>query len=110
MKTESLKSAKIILLVNWAAIPTLFIWIVIKVSFMSSIIFLVLWLVIDKIWDWVSGLVIEVTGKVGASEKEALEMQLEGYLPARMAIMMIIDLIGALAIPWIIAGFYLLWF
>lgn len=110
MKMESLKSTQAILCANWVVVPILFIWIAIKTSFINSIIFIVLWLVIDRVWDWISGLLIAAAGRVGASEEEAFDMELSGNVPIRMAVMMIVDLIGTLLIPWIIAGLCLGWF
>jgi len=107
MNKELLQSLPAIQIINWFAIPVLFIWIAFGVSFWASLIFLVVWLIVDLIWDWVSGLLIMGAGAF--SGQDPILMELKGAVPIGMALMMVLDLIGTLAIPWIVAGAFL-WF
>ena len=107
MKINSLLRTQKILLINWVVVPALGIWIWIKNGFFNVILFVIIWLVADKIWDWLTGLLITGAGRIGASEHEALQMEISGEVPVRMAFMMIVDLLGTFMLPWFVAGFFL---
>lgn len=55
-------------------------------------------------------LLIAGAGQIKASEREALQMEIAGEVPGRMAFMMIVDLLGTFILPWVVAGFFLGWF
>ena len=68
------------------------------------------WLIADWVWDGLTGYMIAGVGDIGANDSEAIRMKLSGEVPGRMAAMMIVDLVGTLVLPWIVAGFFLNWF
>jgi uncharacterized membrane protein len=107
---DRLKEAQALLLLNWVIAPGLGIWIWVKNGFLSSVLFVIIWLIADKIWDWLTGLLIAGVGRIKASEHEALQMGISGQVPGRMALMMIVDLLGTFVLPWIVAGLFLGWF
>lgn len=109
MKMSSLKATQSILLINWLIAPSLGIWIWVKSGLFSAVVFVVIWLIADKVWDWVTGPLIVGIGRIKASEDEAVEMEISGEVPRRMAIMMIVDLLGTFILPWVVAGFFLGW-
>ena len=110
MSKELLQSLAVIQSVNWVVIPALFLWIAFGVSFWESIGFLVVWMIADWIWNGVSEWLIKGAGAIGFSQQDAIKMELEAIVPTRMAIMMMVDLVVTLAIPWIVAGYFLQWF
>ena len=107
MNKKLLQSLQVILSINWIVIPALFVWIAFGVSFWLSLIFLVVWFIADRIWDWISGLLIVGAGAI--SGQDPLKIELGEVVPVGAALMMILDLVGALTIPWIVAGGFL-WF
>ena len=107
MKMSSLKATLRILLINWFIAPALGIWIWVKSGFLSAILFVVIWLIADKVWDWLTGLLITGAARIGANEDEAFEIEISGEVPGRMASMMIVDLLGTFLLPWVVAGFFL---
>ncbi len=109
MKMSSLKATQSILLINWFIAPALGIWIWVKSGLFSAAIFVVIWLIADKVWDWVTGLLIAGAGRIKASEDEAFEMEISGEVPGRMAFIMIVDLLGTFILPWVVSGFFLGW-
>lgn len=109
MKMSSLQATQSILLINWFIAPALGIWIWVKSGFFSAVVFVVIWLIADKVWDWLTGLLIAGAGRIKASEHEAFEMEISGEVPGRMAFMMIVDLLGTFILPWVVAGFFLGW-
>lgn len=80
-----------------------------KTGFFSAVLFVIIWLIADKVWDWLTGLLIVGAGLIKASEHEASQMDISGEVPGRMAFMMIVDLFGTLVLPWVVAGFFLGW-
>ena len=110
MKMSSLQATQRILLINWVIAPSLGIWIWVKSAFFSAVLFIIIWLIADKVWDWLTGLLIAGAGRIKASEHEAFQMEISGEVPGRMAFMMIVDLLGTFVLPWIVAGFFLSWF
>ncbi len=110
MKMSSLQATQSILVVNWVIAPALGIWIWVKGGFFSAVLFVIIWLIADKIWDWLTGLLIAGAGRIKASEHEAFQMEISGEVPGRMAFMMIVDLLGTFILPWVVAGFFLGWF
>jgi hypothetical protein len=110
MKMSSLQTAQGILVVNWVITPILSIWIWVKNGFLSAVLFVIIWLIADRIWDWVTGLLIARVARIGDSEEEAFYMEVSGDVPTRMASMMIVDLVGTLVLPLVVAGFFLGWF
>lgn len=110
MQLEQLKQLQTTLLINWFAAPVLGIWIWFKIGFFSAVVFVTIWLVADKLWDWLTGILIKAAWSGGSSENELLELNDGGEVPIPAASMMIIDLLGTLALPWAIAGYFLDWF
>lgn len=110
MRMSSLLATQRILLINWFIAPALGIWIWISNGFFMAVLFVVIWLIADKVWDWLTGLMITGAGRIGASEHEASQMEISGKVPERMAFVMIVDLLGTFILPWVIAGFFLGWF
>jgi len=110
MKIDSLKPAQIILLTNWIVLPLLGIWIWVRRGFLSTLLFMIIWWIADAIWDWLSGVLILGAGKIGLNEHEEHQFEMSEEVPKRVAIMMIIDLLGTIIIPLIIAGSFLHWF
>ena len=106
MKMSTLQATQGLLLINWVIAPALGIWIWVKGSFFSAILFVIVWLIADRVWDWLTGLLIAVAGLIKASEYEAFQMSISGEVPGRMASMMIVDLLGTLVLPWVVAGWF----
>lgn len=71
--------------------------------------FVIIWLIADKVWDWLTGLLIAGASQTKVSEHEAFQMKISGEVPGRMAFMMIVDLLGTFLLPWVVAGFFLGW-
>ncbi len=109
MKMSSLMATQKILLINWAVIPALGIWIWIMRGFFNAVLFVIICLVADKIWDWLTGLLIIAAGRIGGSQHEGIQMQISAEVPGLMAFMMIVDLLGTFILPWVVAGFLLGW-
>ena len=100
-----------ILLINWVVIPALGIWIWITSGFFNAVLFVIICLVADKIWDWLTGLLIIGAGRIGGGGHEGIQMQIsESEVPGRVAFMMIVDLLGTLILPWIVTGFFFGWY
>ena len=110
MRMSSLLTTPRILLINWFIAPALGIWIWVSNGFFMAVLFVAIWLTADKVWDWLTGLLIAGAGRIGASEQEASQMEISGEVPERMAFMMIVDLLGTFILPWVVAGFFLGWF
>lgn len=110
MKMSSLQATQSILFINWVIAPALGIWIWVKSGFFSAVLFVIIWLVADRAWDWLTGLLIAGVGRIKASEHEAFQLEISGEVPGRMASMMIVDLLGTFVLPWVVAGFFLGWF
>jgi len=101
MKMSSLQATQRILLINWIIAPALGIWIWVKIGFFSAVLFVIVWLIADKIWDWVTGLLIAGAALIKASEHEAFQIEISGEVPGRMVFMMIVDLLGTFVLPWV---------
>jgi len=110
MKMSSLQATQKILLINWVIAPALGIWIWVKSGLFSAVLFVIIWLIADKVWDWLTGILIAGAGRIKASEHETFQMEISGEVPGRMAFMMIVDLLGTFLLPWVVAGFFLSWF
>jgi len=109
MKIGNLLATQRLLLINWILAPGLAIWVWIRCGLLSAGLFLVIWLIADRVWDWLTGHLIAAATRIKASEWKAFQMSISGKVPKRMAFMMIIDLMGTLVLPWITAGFFLRW-
>jgi len=107
MKMSSLLSAQRILLSNWVIAPALGIWIWGKGGFFIALSFIIIWLIADKVWDWLTELLIAGAARIGANEEEAFEIEISGELPRPMVFMMIVDLLGTFTLPWVIGGLFL---
>ena len=101
-RMSRLQSFQKILLINWLIVPFLIVAVWFKLGFWHSVIFLVAWLVIDKLWDEISRILIESAGR--ASSADPLYIQLEGAVPTWMAAAMIADIVITLLLPLVIAG------
>lgn len=110
MRMSSLLSTQRILLINWIIAPALGIWILIDSGFLRAASFVIVWLISDKVWDWLTGLMISRAGRIGANERDLSQTKISDEVPQRMAFMMIVDLLGTFMLPWIVAGFFLGWF
>jgi uncharacterized membrane protein len=110
MRMSGLLVTQRILLINWVIAPALCIWIWIDSGFFRAASFVIIWLISDNVWDWLTGLMINRVGRIGANEHEASQMKISGEVPQRMAFMMIVDLLGTFMLPWVVAGFFLGWF
>jgi hypothetical protein len=107
---SNLLAAQRILLINWVIVPAIGIWIWIDSGFIRTAFFIIIWLISDKVWDWLTGLMISGVARIGANVYEASQMKTSGEVPQRMAFMMILDLLGTFLLPWVVAGFFLGWF
>jgi hypothetical protein len=110
MNLSTLKSFQTALLLNWPIGLGLAIWVFSQTGFLKACLFVVAWLVLDKAWDVLTGLLIAGAGAIGANEHEAMLMEVAGEVPARMAAGMLLDLAGTLLLPWLIAGYFLKWY
>jgi len=113
MKMSTLQATQSILLIQWVIVPALGIWIWVKSGFFMAVLFIIIWLIVDKVWDWLTGLLIAGAGRIEeakVSERDALARVTSGEVPGRMAFMMIVDLLGTFLIPWVVGGFFLGWF
>jgi len=110
MKMSSLLAIQRILLINWVVAPALGIWIWVKSGFFSAGLFIIIWVIADKVWDWMTGLLIIGVGRIGVTEQEEFQEEISSKVPVRMASMMIVDILGTFILPWVIAGFFLGWF
>ena len=110
MQMSSLKSTQRVLLLNWLVAPGLAIWIWWQRGFLRAVVFVFLWLIADKIWDWVTNFLILGASRLGVNKSQALEIGITRNVPISMAATMLLDLIGTLTLPWLIAGFFLGWF
>lgn len=108
MKMKNLLITQRILLINWIIVPLLGASLWAKSGLNSALLFVLFWLFSDRIWDWLTGLLTAGVARIGANEKEATQMEFSDYVPDRMAAMMIVDLLGTILLPWIIAGLLLL--
>jgi len=108
MKMGILLATQRLLLINWILAPGLAIWVWIRCGFLSAGLFLVIWLIADRVWDWLTGHLIAVVTRIKVNELKEFQMLISGKVPKRMAFMMIIDLLGTLVLPWITASFFLL--
>lgn len=97
-----LQSFQQILIINWAIVPILILITWLKSGFFASALFLIAWLVLDKLWDTVSGFLIASAGWV--SDADPLFVQVVGAVPTGMAAVMIIDVIVTLLLPTFVAG------
>jgi len=104
MKMSSLLITQRILLINWVIAPALGIWIWAKRGFFSAALFIIIWLIVDKVWDWLTELLMVNVARIGANEEEASEIETYGEVPTRITSIMVVDLLGTLVLPWIIAG------
>ncbi len=104
MKVSRLKATQKILRINWVVVPALGIWIWNTSGIFNAIVFVIIWFVADKIWDWVTRLLTAGAGRIGASEYEEFQMQISGEVPGRKACMMIFGLLGTFILPWVVAG------
>jgi len=107
MKMNSLLMTQRILLINWIIAPALGIWIWVKGGFLRAALFIIIWLIVDKVWDWLTEVLMANVSRIGANEEEAVEIETTGEVPTRLGSMMIVDLLGTLVLPWIIAGLFL---
>ncbi len=110
MKFAMLQSLQPVLLVNWVAWIGLAAWILMRSTFAKALLFVIMWVVLDRIWDFVTGLLIAAAGKAGVSEQQVLTMQMSGEVPGLMGAAMLLDLVGTLLLPWVLAAFFLGWF
>ncbi len=109
MRMSSLKAAQGILLINWIIAPALAIWIWVTAAFLSAVAFVAIWLIADKVWDKLTEHLIAAAYRMAANESEAVQIQLTGEVPGRMASMMILDLCGTALLPWLVAAVFLGW-
>jgi len=107
MKMHSLQAIQSLLLINWLVAPALGILIWVRTNFFYAAVFVIIWLIADKVWDSLTELLIVGAGQVKASEHEALQMVSSCEVPGRMAFMMLVDLFGTLILPWVLAGIFL---
>lgn len=103
MQMSALLAVQRILLANWVIGPGLGIWIWVRDSGGSAIMFLVLWLIVDRVCDRFTGFLLAMAARHGPGREED-RAALYGEVPNRVALLMITDLLGALLIPWLIAG------
>lgn len=110
MKFSSLKLLQATLLLNWPVGIAFALWILVKAGLLNAVLFLVAWVVLDKLWDVISGLLIAAASAIGANEYEEIAMEVAGVVPMRMAIGMIVDIAGTLVLPWAVGSYFLKWF
>lgn len=110
MKMESVSKLPAIQIINWVGVPILVIWIAVKVSVISAILFIILWLVIDKLWDILTDFLLNAVASIDDSKNEKTYMSQSENIPNKMSGMMIIDVLITVAIPWFIAGIFLKWY
>jgi hypothetical protein len=104
MKISRLKATQKILRINWVVVPALGMWIWVTSGLFNAVLFVIIWLVADKIWDWLTRLLTAGAGRIGATEYEEFQMQISGEVPGRKAFMMIFGLLGTFILPWVVAG------
>lgn len=109
MKMSTLRAAQRILLINWFIAPALGIWIWIKSgNLIIGGCYFIIWLFLDKAWDWFTEILMAGVARVGANEEEEFEAWVSSEeVPIRLASMMIVDLLGTFILPWFIAGLFL---
>lgn len=110
IKLSTLNSIQPALLINWPISLGLTIWVFAQAGILKACLFVIAWLVLDKVWDVLTRLLIAGAGAIGANEHEAVLMEISGQVPARMAAGMFVDLAGTLLLPWLIAGYFLKWY
>jgi len=107
---EGLKKLNLLLLVNWIGVPVLTILVFLKTGFLSGVAFFLIWsLIADPVWDRLTGFLIKRSFAL-SDEGQLFESQMAGEVPLLPATLMMIDFLGTLALPWIVASFFLDWF
>jgi hypothetical protein len=109
---ETLLKIKNIIIVNWFVLPSLGIWLWIRRGILSALFFVLIWLITDQLWDWLTAFLIMIVAKT-VKDEDFYEMWKAGFLyrvPLRVALMMIMQVLGILVLPWVIVGFFLGWF
>jgi len=105
---EKLQRFQIVLLANWLIVPALAISIWRWISITKAFAFLVVWLVVDRLWDAVSDRLIVAAGKASGGT-DPLRIELTGELPIGMTSMMILDLVVTFALPTAVALLFFVW-
>jgi len=107
---DSLKRIQLVLLLNWIVAPALGVLVWVERSLLSAIGFLVVWLIADGTWDWVTDRLILRSFAFGSSEEQLFGSNMRREISLLSATTMLADTLGTLALPWVAAGFFLEWF
>ncbi len=106
MRMNTLLASQRILLVNWIVGPGFAVLVGYKSGVASAVGFIIIWLIADKAWDWLTGVLIAIAGQKPSGDEESAAA-LYGDIPPRVGLLMVTDLLGTLLLPWIIAGILL---
>lgn len=110
MKFGTLLSLQPVLLINWVAFIGLPAWIAVRSGFASALGFSVLWLVLDRVRDFVTRLIMVGAEKVGTTEYQVPVDPAAREVSTLLALAMLIDFIATLLLPWVLAALFLGWF
>jgi hypothetical protein len=106
MELNKLTRFQSILVLNWLILPALALWIWVSSGFFNVILFGVVWWITDSVWNWLSNFFLDVSGKVSAKNMTDV-FGSKGRVPASIVVATMVDTAGQLAIPWIVASFFL---
>lgn len=83
----------------------------IEAGFLKVVLFVGLWLILDKIWDLATSAILAGVGYVCEADAQALEFEFEfmGSVPWWAVVITVVDTLGTLAVPWAVAGYLLSW-
>lgn len=98
-----LRQLQRLLLVNWFIIPALWIVIWYKTSFFTAIFFVALWFVADRGWDYLTGILIQAALRLHLTDANAGDYAASQTIPPLGIAMMLLDLAGTMAVPWLCA-------
>ncbi|HBJ82351.1 MAG TPA: hypothetical protein DDZ88_00420 [Verrucomicrobiales bacterium] len=98
-----------LLLLNWLIAPALCLTVMFRIGFIKGVLFFILWLGADWIWEKMTSMLLGmVSGSLG--DYGQFKAAMYGEIPFRMALVMIVDVLGHLAVPWLVGGYFLGWY
>ena len=98
-----------LLLFNWLIAPALCLIVMFRVGFVRAVLFFVLWLIADWAWCKLTSMALHAaSGSLG--DYQQFKASMYGEIPFRMVFVMIVDVLGHLAVPWLVAGYLLGWY
>lgn len=99
--------------VNWLVGPVLTMVVVGERDFSNGVSFLIGWFIANEILNWISGVLIRRSAntlETKLTKRERYKLIDAGKVPGRVAIVMVVHIIGILLLSWVIVGFILRWF